>query len=201
MEFTIGMITFITNMAIGRLGMGEIGLAAYLLIGYLMLIILTLFLGMAEGLQPVFSSMKGAGDREGLIEMLRFSCAVFALVGALCYIFVWFMSEGFYGLFTAGDRALLSFTAEHSRGYFSGCIFAGVNILMISYWQSIEATGKSMLVALLRSALLPPLFVIALPLMLGGEWFWFGHSLAEVFTAAAVLVLWRRRKSEPIAIR
>ena len=55
MEFTIGIITFVYNAAIIRCGFGELGLAAYLIIGYLMLIILTLFLGMAEGLQPVFS--------------------------------------------------------------------------------------------------------------------------------------------------
>lgn len=50
MEFTIGIITFVYNAAIVRCGYGELGLAAYLVIGYLMLIILTLFLGMAEGL-------------------------------------------------------------------------------------------------------------------------------------------------------
>ena len=54
MEFTISIITFIYNSAIVRHGYGELGLAAYLVIGYLMLIILTVFLGMAEGLQPVF---------------------------------------------------------------------------------------------------------------------------------------------------
>ena len=50
MEFTIGIITFIYNSAIVRHGYGELGLAAYLVIGYLMLILLTVFLGMAEGL-------------------------------------------------------------------------------------------------------------------------------------------------------
>ena len=55
MEFTIGIVTFVYNYAIVKHGYGEIGLAAYLVIGYLMLIILTIFLGMAEGLQPVFS--------------------------------------------------------------------------------------------------------------------------------------------------
>ena len=55
MEFTIGMVTFIYNFAIKYFGFGEIGLAAYLVIGYLMLILLTIFLGMAEGLKPVFS--------------------------------------------------------------------------------------------------------------------------------------------------
>lgn len=64
MEFTIGIVTFVYNFAIVKHGYGKIGLAAYLVIGYLMLMlmILTLFLGMAEGLQPVFSYFAGVGE-------------------------------------------------------------------------------------------------------------------------------------------
>ncbi len=189
MEFTIGMITYITNLSISNLNMGEIGLAAYLLIGYLMLIILTLFLGMAEGLQPVFSSMQGSADREGLSSMLRFSAFIFAAVGLVCYVLVYVFSDRFYGLFTAGDQVLLQFAAGSSRAYFSGFTFAGMNILFISFWQATEKTDRSMLTALLRSALLPPVFIILLPVLLGQEWFWYGHSISEVLTALAVLIL------------
>ncbi len=62
MEFSIGMVTFVYNFAIVHYGYGETGLAAYLMIGYVMLILLTLFLGMAEGLQPVFSYFMAAGQ-------------------------------------------------------------------------------------------------------------------------------------------
>ena len=195
MEFTIGMITYITNLSINRLGFGEIGLAAYLLIGYLMLIILTLFLGMAEGLQPVFSFMKGKDDREGLHGMRRFAAAVFAAIGLFCYVFVFFCSGAFYSLFTAGDQALLAFTSQHSAAYFSGFVFAGINILMISFWQSVEETGKSMLTALLRSVLLPPFFILLLPILCGPDCFWFGHSISEAVTAVIVFFLLRRPSS------
>lgn len=74
MEFTIGIITFVYNAAIVRCGYGELGLAAYLVIGYLMLIILTFFLGMAEGCSPysVISPVrrKQAGHK---------NCAIFRL--------------------------------------------------------------------------------------------------------------------------
>lgn len=189
MEFTIGMVTLITNLSIQHLRLGEMGLAAYLLIGYLMLIILTLFLGMAEGLQPVFSQMQGSGDRTGCRDMRRFSLAVFVFIGLVCYGFVYFFSDRFYALFTAGDRALLAFTASHSRAYFSGFVFAGINILLISYWQAIAQTRKAMVTALLRSVLLPPVFILLLPALLGTDWFWFGHSTAELTTAVTACCL------------
>ena len=189
MEFTIGMVTLITNLSIQHLRLGEMGLAAYLLIGYLMLIILTLFLGMAEGLQPVFSQMQGSGDRTGCRDMRRFSLAVFVGVDLVCYGFVYFFSDRFYALFTAGDRALLAFTASHSRSYFCGFVFAGINILLISYWQAIAQTRKAMVTALLRSVLLPPVFILLLPALLGTDWFWFGHSTAELTTAVTACCL------------
>lgn len=189
MEFTIGMVTLITNLSIQHLRLGEMGLAAYLLIGYLMLIILTLFLGMAEGLQPVFSQMQGSGDRTVCRDMRRFSLAVFVFIGLVCYGFVYFFSDRFYALFTAGDRALLAFTASHSRAYFSGFVFAGINILLISYWQAIAQTRKAMVTALLRSVLLPPVFILLLPALLGTDWFWFGHSTAELTTAMTACCL------------
>ena len=194
MEFTIGMVTFITNTSIGILGMGETGLAAYLLIGYLMLIILTLYLGMAEGLQPVFSAMKGSHDTEGLRSLLRFSMAVFCLTGLICYLLVYFFSDRFYAMFTAGDTALLTFTAVHSRATFSASIFAGINILLISYWQATKKTARGMTAALLRSAILPPVFILLIPMFAGEDFFWYGHSVAETITAWIALHMLRRTR-------
>lgn len=77
MEFTIGMVSFIYNFAIRYFGFGEIGLAAYLVIGYLMLILLTIFLGMAEGLQPVFSYFMAIGAEKKNRDMRQFSTGVF----------------------------------------------------------------------------------------------------------------------------
>lgn len=88
MEFTIGMVTFVYNFAIKRYGYGEIGLASYLVIGYLMLIFLTVFLGMAEGLQPVFSYFTGAGEATKNQEMRRFAARVFFVVGILGYLLI-----------------------------------------------------------------------------------------------------------------
>ena len=59
MEYSIGIVTFFINRAIVRERFGSQGLAAFLIIGYLMLLYLTVFLGMAEGLQPVLSLLAG----------------------------------------------------------------------------------------------------------------------------------------------
>lgn len=83
MEFAIGIVPFVYNFAIVKHGYGEIGLAAYLIVDYLMLMILTLFLGIAEGLQPIFSYFAGVGKEDRSREMRRSSVKVFLSIGIL----------------------------------------------------------------------------------------------------------------------
>lgn len=133
MEFTIGIITFVYNIAIVTYGYGEIGLAAYLLIGYLMLIILTLFLGMAEGLQPVFSYFAGSNEVARCDDMRRFAAKIFLSAGIVCYILIVLFSRYFFSIFNPEDTELIAFTADKSLLYFCAFFLAGYNILMISF--------------------------------------------------------------------
>ena len=189
MEFTIGIITFVYNFAIVHYGFGEIGLAAYLVIGYLMLIILTLFLGMAQGLQPVFSYFMGTGEDERSRALLGFSIKIFLTLGVLCYILIVFFSRGFFSIFNPGDTELINFMESRSLPYFSGFFLAGFNILMISYWQANGRPGPALAVSLSRSVIWPPAMVAILPLVFGSEAVWVCHSASETLTSITAAIL------------
>lgn len=196
MEFTIGIITFVYNFAIVHYGFGEIGLAAYLIIGYLMLIILTLFLGMAQGLQPIFSYFMGTGEKQRSKALLGFSIKIFLITGILCYILIFFFSRGFFSIFNPGDMELINFTTSKSLPYFCGFFLAGFNILMIAFWQATERTGKSLTVSLSRSLIWPPVWIAVLPLIFGSEAIWFCHSASEAMTAVTAVILIAMRKTK-----
>ena len=91
-----------------------------------------------------------------------------------------------------GGPALVDFTWRRSLLYFSGFFLSGFSILMISYWQSTQRTGRALAVSLSRSLLWPPVLTLLLPLLLGREALWVCHSLAEVLTAGTALLLLRR---------
>lgn len=196
MEFTIGIITFVYNFAIVKYGYGEIGLAAYLVIGYLMLIILTIFLGMAEGLQPVFSYFAGTGESHRNRDMRRFAAKIFLSIGVLCYLFILFFSSYFFSIFNPEDTELIAFMTSKSIPYFCGFFLAGYNILMISYWQSTQSTKKALLISLSRSLIFPPILIFVLPVIWGSEAIWLCHSMGEGLTACAALTLLFRNKNK-----
>lgn len=186
MEFSIGIVTFLYNSAITRWGYGELGLAAYLVIGYLMLILLTLFLGMAEGLQPVFSRFMATGEWKRGLAMRRFAAGVFLGIGAASCLLIVLGGRRFYLLFAPEDLELIAFAAAHSLPYFCGFLLTGFNILMISFWQATRQTGRALVFSLLRSVLLPPTLLLALPLLLGREALWVCQSAADVLTACCI---------------
>ncbi len=188
MEFSIGIITFLYNLAITHYGYGELGLAAYLVIGYLMLIVLTLFLGMAEGLQPVFSHFMATGETSRGLAMRRFAAGAFLGVGVASCGLIFLCSRWFFLLFAPGDPELIAFAATRSNPYFCGFFLTGFNILMISYWQAVQKTGRSLFVSLLRSVILPPALLLALPVLLGREALWVCQSAADGLTALFVII-------------
>ena len=189
MEFSIGIVTFLYNLAITRCGYGELGLAAYLVVGYLMLIILTLFLGMAEGLQPVFSRFMAAEEVERGLAMRRFAVKAFLAVGIASCVLIFLGSRWFFLLFAPGDQELVDFAVQRSTPYFCAFFLTGFNILMISYWQATQQTGRALVFSLLRSVILPPALLLALPWMLGREALWPCQSAADAITAAAVIFI------------
>ena len=183
MEFSIGIVTFLYNVAVSHHGYGELGLAAYLMIGYLMLILLTLFLGMAEGLQPVFSRFMATGEGERNRAMGRFSAKVFLGVGMVSCLLIFLGSRWFFLLFAPEDPELTAFAASRSIPYFCGFFLTGFNILMISFLQATRQTGKAMVLSLLRSVILPPALLLLLPVFLGREAVWVCQSAADALTA------------------
>ena len=183
MEFSIGIVTFLYNVAVSHHGYGELGLAAYLMIGYLMLILLTLFLGMAEGLQPVFSRFMATGEEKRNLAMRRFSTKVFLGVGVISCLLIFLGSRWFFLLFAPEDPELTAFAASRSIPYFCGFFLTGFNILMISFLQATRQTGRAMVLSLLRSVILPPALLLLLPALLGREGVWVCQSAADALTA------------------
>lgn len=186
-EFTIGMMTFLYNFAIVHYGYGEIGLAAYLVTGYLALILLTLFLGMAEGLQPVFSHLVAVGAEERSRNLRRFSTGIFLGTGILSYGLIALFAGDFFLVFSPEDLELAAFAQSKCMTYFCGFFLAGFNILMVSFWQSTACTGKALALSLSRSLLWPPVLMALLPLIFGREAVWICQSASEGVTACVAV--------------
>ncbi|MEE8816966.1 MAG: hypothetical protein SOH60_10920 [Lachnospiraceae bacterium] len=97
------------------------------------------------------------------------------------------LSRPFYSIFNAEDTALILFAAKRSVPFFLLLFPAGCSILQITIHQAAGQTGKSLLLAALRSFLLPPVLLFVLPALAGPEALWYCQGLAEIGTALAAV--------------
>ena len=68
------------------------------------------------------------------------------------------------------------------RVYFIGFIFLSVNMVYISYFQSVVKNAHALLICLLRGCILVVVFVYLLPVFLGVTGIWLAFLAAELFT-------------------
>ena len=192
-EFSIGFVTLLYNRAIVKSGLGEQGLAGYMVIGYAALICLTAFLGAAQGLQPPVSYLHGSGNSGRIARLFRLA-VVFCLALALgLYAALFFFGGAFFEVFLAGNVSLLRETHQNARIYFLNLPFAAVNILLISFLQSMAYKGDSLALSLCRSTLPVLAFLWVLPLVLGSAGLWLAITCAEAVSLVLGCVLWARR--------
>ena len=197
MEFSIGIVTLFYNIAINYNGFGEIGLAAYLTIGYIALIILTVFLGIAQGIQPLVSYFHGRNESGRNRELLSFLFKITTALGVVLYALVLFFSKSFIAVFTPGDSELIDFTHDKASIYFCGFVFAGISILVITYLQSIQKAGPAFVLAVMRSVLFVPVFLFGFPAVWGPEAIWVALSAAEFVTFLAAIKVYRDAVRDP----
>ncbi|QQO10154.1 MATE family efflux transporter [Breznakiella homolactica] len=191
-EFSLGFVTLMYNIFIIRNGLGEDGLAAYMVIGYAALICLTAFLGASQGVQPAVSFFSGAGEKGKIRELFKAMLLFTAALGIVFYGLLFFFGKNFFSIFIRDNPPLLQFAADNARIYFLNLLPAGINILMISFLQSMERSAESLVISLSRSTVPVVLGLIVLPLLFPDTGLWLAVTFAEVLTFALGIIVWKK---------
>lgn len=181
MEFALGLTSLCMNLVIEKY-MGSLGLAAYGIIVYMALILYSIFLGMAEGSQPLLSFFHGAKNQDKKSELLKISLVLAFSIGILSYIALRLFGTNVIKVFGGDDLDLIQEAKSAMNLYFLGLSLTGINIIVSSYYQSVARWKESVSISLMRSLLiLLPVLVIL------GRYFpvtsiWLGVGLTELLT-------------------
>ena len=171
-EVSSGIVIVVFNGIILHL-QGNIGVAAYGVVANLSLVVIAIYTGIAQGIQPIFSGGYGAGNHTAVQATLRYALITVTLVSALVYTGIFFGAETIAQIFNSEHDALLQIIAV--RGlmfYFTGCVFAGVNIVLSAYFTSTEFARPAHIISLLRGfvLILPMAFLLSAMFQLDGVW-------------------------------
>lgn len=200
-EASSGVVMIVFNGIFLRL-QGNTGVAAYGVIANLSLVVIAVYTGIAQGIQPLISRYTGAGDPAAVRRTLRYATAAMLLVSGLVYGGIFFGASPIAGIFNSGhDNLLQTIAVTGLRLYFLACPFAGFNVVYAVYFTSINRPRPAHVLSLLRG------FVLILPLAfllaaLGGiRGVWLAFPAAELLTAGVGLALFLRQRKREAAAR
>ena len=136
-EVSSGIVIIVFNTIILNL-QGNVGIAAYGVIANLSLVVLAVFNGVAQGIQPLVSRACGYNQQEGSRKVLRYGIITVAVLSGLIYLVVFWFAGPIAEVFNSGKNLQLQEIAvEGLRLYFTATFFAGFNIVLATYFLSL----------------------------------------------------------------
>ncbi|MDU5105709.1 MATE family efflux transporter [Clostridium sp.] len=181
-EVSSGLIILLFNFTILKIS-NNTGIAAYGIIANLALIVISIFTGIAQGIQPIISKNYGEGKIKNIRTIFKYGIITSIILGVGCYLIGLSFSEEIVNLFNSeGDKALLSMAIEGINIYFSAFIIMGVNIVTTSFFASINKAKESFAISMIRGLIVVIPLILLLPNFLGMTGVWLTIPLAEVIT-------------------
>lgn len=190
-EVSSGVVIIVFNAIIIRL-QGNVGVAAYGVIANLSLVVIAVYTGMAQGIQPIMSRDHGAGDRGRIYQILRYAVISAVVFSAAVYAVIFIGASGIVGIFNSeGNELMQSIGTDGMRLYFIGCPFAGFNIIASVYFTSTEKQLPAHIISVLRgfAVIIPMAFLLSAAAGLNGVWCAFPATEITVSSFAAVFLM------------
>lgn len=165
-EVSSGIVIIVFNGLIMNME-GNIGVAAYGVIANLSLVVIAIYTGIAQGIQPILSRNYGMGNQKSLLEILRYAMISMLVISFLVYGAVWMFAPQISAAFNSqGDPTLQDIATNGLKLYFIACPFAGCNVVLSMYFTSIERPLPAHVISLLRVFFL----IIPLAVLLSAVW-------------------------------
>ena len=193
-EMSSGVVMMVFNGVLLTLT-GSTGVAAYGVVANLSLVVLAIYTGVAQGVQPLLSRYCGTGDRLHIRTTLGYAAATVLLLSAALCLATALGAQGVTALFNReGDPTLQAMAVQGMRLYFIGCPWAGLNILMAIYFTSTNIPRPAHLISLLRGFFLILPLAVLLPQVWGSTGLWLAFPMAEGLTALVCLFFFLRTR-------
>ncbi|AOY77875.1 MATE family efflux transporter [Clostridium formicaceticum] len=181
-ELASSITLFTFNIVILRIA-GNVGVAAYSAIANVATIATALFTGLAQGIQPLAGNYFANSDKGGLRTILKYSLITSFFLSITIYFIILVFSDNIILIFNSeNNEALARIAGVGLKIYFTGFIFAGINIVIISFLSAISNTVNAMVISILRSS------IILIPTILFMSFFFKAYGIWASFMVAELLV-------------
>ncbi|MGL4345227.1 MAG: MATE family efflux transporter [Cellulosilyticaceae bacterium] len=160
LEMMAGVSIFIFNIVLMK-NYGMMSVAVYAVMANVVYVAKSIYNGVAQAAQPIISLNEGAGQCDRAFRVTHIAAGTALVIGILSYGVMYMFPETVMRTFTT-DQDIITYGAPYLKDYFICLLFAGLNTVMMYYFQATERPGLSMVTSLCKGFVFVVLGLIVL---------------------------------------
>ena len=193
-EVSSGLVIAVFNLLILGLA-GNVGVAAYGVVANISIVVIAIYNGIAQGVQPLLSREYGRSQEKNVHRFLSWVMMLTIILAVVIYGGIYWNADGIAMIFNSGrDMDLQRIAVEGLKIYFTACPFVGANILLAIYFAATDQAAPAQMISLLRGliVIIPLAFIMANVAGLIGVWMTF--PLTELVVCVVACGLYKKMK-------
>lgn len=193
-EVSSGLVIAVFNLLILGLA-GNVGVAAYGVVANISIVVIAIYNGIAQGVQPLLSREYGRSQEKNVHRFLSWAMMLTIILAVVIYGGIYWNADGIAMIFNSGrDMDLQRIAVEGLKIYFTACPFVGANILLAIYFAATDQAAPAQMISLLRGliVIIPLAFIMANVAGLTGVWMTF--PLTELVVCVVAYGLYKKMK-------
>ena len=194
-QLSSGIVMIAFNAIILKLE-GNIGVAAYGVVANISLVIVAIYTGIAQGIQPLLSTFYGVGNDKQARTVLRYAMTTMLTVSCVIYLLIFFFAQPITSIFNSENNMELQQIAVNGlKLYFISNPFVGYNVILATFFTSVEKALPAHILSILRGLIL----IIPMAFILSALWkmtgVWLTYPITESLTALLGFVIYKYKNS------
>ena len=189
-QFNAPLCVIFTNIVILRM-LGDTAENAFSVIGYVAAFSVAVFLGVAEGLQPLFGNCYGARNEEDLLWYRKMGLFIGFTGAFVIYLALLFLGRpvcALYGL----DETTMECTMAAMPQYSLGFLIQSSTVILSSYLYSTTKTREAVTINILRSFVINAIVIFLLPELFGPGVIWYTFPVYEAILLVIAIRITRK---------
>ncbi len=197
-ELSSGIVIMTLNIIIMKIS-GDIGVAAYAVIANIAVVVIAIFTGIAQGIQPLISSSYGKNDVKSIGKIYKYGIIMSIVFSVIIYVVSFVFAEPITMLFNSENNAQLTKIAvEGIRIYFTAFLFAGINLITSIFFSSIDKPKQSITISLLRAIIVIIPTALIMSSLFGMQGVWLSLPISEMITFVIAIIIFLKLKKQMV---
>ena len=195
-ELSSAVVIIAFNLVIAAIS-GNTGIAAYGMIVNTALVVISIFTGIAQGIQPLVSNAYAHSEKAVMKRTFVYALILELFIAAAVYAVVFVFSENIIAIFNNENNVqLIPIAKTGFEIYFAGFFFAGFNIISSAYLSAGERAVNAFIISIMRGLVIILPSVIMFAMLFGMNGVWFSFVFAEILTSIIAVICMSLKKNK-----